>query len=341
MKRLVPLLVVLVLAGGAAYAWQQEPRPSWVDRMARALGLGSNASAGYSGYVEAEYVMVTSTLGGTLMKLAVVRGDPVGAGAPLFALDDAAELAARDEAAAKLRQAEAQLADLLTGKRPDEIQAIVAQRTQAAAALRNAEIDLQRQTQLRTTGNTTIKAHDDARAQRDRDRARVEELEAQLRVARLPGREQEIRAAEHSIDAARGALGQAEWRLAQKRGAAPAAGLVVDTLFRPGEMVPAGAPVVQLLPPANLKIRFFVPETVVARIRPGDAVTLTCDGCPGPIPATVRFVAPQAEYTPPVIYSREQRARLVFMIEARPDAPPAGLKVGQPVDVTLIERPTS
>ena len=341
MRRMVLVALAILVGGAGAIAWQPDTRPSWLDRLAQAIGIARRAPAGFSGYVEAEYVMVTSPLGGTLTRLSVTRGDQVAADAPLFTLDGVAESAAVAEAEGKLRQAEAQLADLLTGKRSDEIQAIVAQRTQAAAALRNSEIELQRQAQLRTTGNTTVKSYDDMRAQRDRDRARVDELEAQLRVARLPGREQEIRAAEHSVDAARGTLGQAEWRLAQKRGTAPAAGLVVDTLFRPGEMVPAGAPVVQLLPPPNLKIRFFVPETAVAHIAPGDRVQVTCDGCPAPVAATVRFVAPQAEYTPPVIYSREQRARLVFMVEARPVDPPAGLKVGQPVDVTVTPPPTS
>src|SRR4051812_45386371 len=136
-----PLLIIalaILLGGGGALAWQQDPRPSWLDRLAQAIGIEARARPGFSGYVEAEYVMVTSPLGGTLTRLSIVRGDQVAANAPLFTLDDAAETAAVTEAEAKLRQAEAQLADLLTGKRPDEIQAIVAQRTQAAAALRNS-----------------------------------------------------------------------------------------------------------------------------------------------------------------------------------------------------------
>jgi HlyD family secretion protein len=100
--------------------------------------------------------------------------------------------------------------------------------------------------------------------------------------------------------------------------------------------VPAGAPVVNLLPPGNIKVRFFVPEREVGALKPGQPVTLACDGCTGPIPAQITYVAPQAEYTPPVIYSRERREKLVFMVEARPapaDAPK--LHPGQPVEVTL------
>jgi HlyD family secretion protein len=101
-------------------------------------------------------------------------------------------------------------------------------------------------------------------------------------------------------------------------------------------MVPAGLPVVQLLPPENIKIRFFVPQGIVAQIGIGQVVQVVCDGCGPQVAATVRFISPRAEFTPPVIYSREQRARLVFMVEARPDGRPEALRVGQPVDVTMV-----
>ena len=343
-RRLIALIAVamLVAAGGLAHWYPagdpaSEVQRSWLDRLAAAIGLGgSSATATFSGYVEADYVMVTSTIGGTLTRLEVARGDQVAAGAPLFALDDAAERAARDEAAARLAQAEAQLADLRLGRRQPEIDAIIAQRAQAEAALRQSQADFERQLQLRRTRVSSQKQLDDARAQRDRDQSRLAELDAQLEVARMPARADEIRAAEAAVTAARAALTQAEWRLGQKTGSAPAAGLVVDTLYRPGEMVPAGLPVVQLLPPANVKIRFFVPEQVVAQVTIGQTVRVACDGCGPPAAATVRFISPQAEFTPPVIYSREQRARLVFMVEARPNERPETLHVGQPVDVTLV-----
>ncbi len=345
-RRLIAAIaVVLVLAAGAL-AWGHwrpagDPSPaqqrSWFDRLAASIGLGgSDAAATFSGYVEADYVMVTSSIGGTLMKIEVARGDQVAVGAPLFALDDAAERAARDEAAAKLAQAQSQLADLRLGRRQPEIDAIAAQRAQAEAALRQSQADYERQVQLRRTRVSSQKQLDDARAQRDRDQNRLAEIDAQLEVARMPAREDEIRAAEAAVTAARAALAQAEWRLGQKTGVAPQAGLVVDTLYRPGEMVAAGQPVVQLLPPANVKIRFFVPEQVVGQMAIGQTVQVSCDGCGAPVAATVRFISPQAEFTPPVIYSREQRARLVFMIEARPNERAETLHVGQPVDVALV-----
>jgi HlyD family secretion protein len=346
-RRLIAALAVVLLIAAGALAWGHlqpagDPAdgapPSWLERLAVTLGLsGSGAAATFSGYVEADYVMVTSSIGGTLMKLDVARGDQVAAGAPLFALDDTAERAARDEAAAKLAQAESQLANLRLGRRQPEIDAIAAQRAQAEAALRQSQADFERQMQLRSTRVSSQKQLDDARSQRDRDQSHLAELDAQLEVARMPAREDEIRAGEAAVTAAQAALAQAQWRLGQKTGVAPQAGLVFDTLYRPGEMVAAGQSIVQLLPPANVKIRFFVPEQVVGRVAVGQTVQVTCDGCGAPVAATVRFVSPQAEFTPPVIYSREERSRLVFMVEARPNERAETLHVGQPVDVALLQ----
>ena len=345
MKRLALAALAAIILVVGVLLWSRAPGDdgargpelsdaSWLGRLAARLGR-PGATAGYSGYVEADYVYVTSVIGGTLMELKVVRGDQVAMGAGLFRLDDDSERAARDEAQARLTQAEHQLTDLLTGKRPPEIEAIEAQRVQAMAALRQSEAEFERQVRLRASGTSSEKQLDDARSQRDRDRARIIELDAQLKVARMPAREAEIRAAESAVAAAKAALTQSAWRLTQKTVAAPASGLVVDTLYRPGEMVQMGQPVVQLLPPGNIKIRFFVPQSVVAQITVGQKIEVRCDGCAAPVPATIRFISPETEFTPPVIYSREQRSRLVFMVEARPDERATSLRVGQPVDVTV------
>jgi HlyD family secretion protein len=155
-----------------------------------------------------------------------------------------------------------------------------------------------------------------------------------VRIANLPARSDEIAAANAEVNAATDALAQAQWRIDQKSQAAPAAGLVADTLYRPGEWVAAGAPVVSLLPPGNVKVRFYVPETMLATIRTGDPVVVRCDGCGGDVAAKVSFIAPQAEYTPPVIYSRENRAKLVYHVEALPDAANPALHPGLPVEVS-------
>jgi len=136
------------------------------------------------------------------------------------------------------------------------------------------------------------------------------------------------------VTAAQAQLAQAEWRLDQMSQAAPQTGVVVDTLYRPGEWVAAGAPVVSLLPPDNVKVRFFVPEPRLGAIEVGDEVRVSCDACPPELTAVISYISPDAEYTPPVIYSREMRAKLVYLVEARPRRPTA-LHPGQPVDVTL------
>lgn len=291
--------------------------------------------AGYPGYVEGEFVRVAAPLPGTLVQLAVERGRTVAKDAPLFTLESDQERAARGEAQARVRQAEASLANLEKARRPPEIAAAKAQLAQAQASLAQSEADLARTGKLVADKFLPPQQRDQALAARDRDRARVAELNQQVRIANLPARSDEIAAATADVKAASEALAQAQWRVEQKSQTAPAAGLVIDTLYRPGEWVAAGAPVVSLLPPANVKLRFYIPETRVGALRIGEAVTVRCDGCGAPIPAKVRFIAAQAEFTPPVIYSRENRANLVFLVEAWPDTPNPALHPGLPVEVTL------
>jgi HlyD family secretion protein len=155
-----------------------------------------------------------------------------------------------------------------------------------------------------------------------------------LETARLPARADQIAAAEANVRALESALAKAEWDLAQKRQSAGQAGLIFDTLYREGEWVGAGKPVVVLLPPPNIKVRAFVPQTRVGTIQAGQEVRVFVDGVTEPFVGRVTFISPQAEYTPPVIYSQQSRSKLVFMIEARFDSKIAAeLHPGQPVDV--------
>jgi HlyD family secretion protein len=306
--------------------------------LAALAGCDRAPPAGYPGYVEGEFVRVAAPLSGTLLELAVQRGTQVAKDAPLFTLESEQERAARAEAEARVRQAQATLANLEKARRPPEIAAARAQLAQAQASLRQSEADLVRTQKLVADKFLPPQQRDQALAARDRDRGRVAELSQQLQIANLPARSDEIAAATADVKAAGDALAQAQWRLEQKSQTAPAAGLVADTLDRAGEWGAAGAPIVSLLPPANVKLRFYVPETVVGSLRIGDAVTVRCDGCGADIPAKVRFIATQAEFTPPVIYSRENRANLVFLVEAWPDAPDPALHPGLPVEVALAAR---
>jgi HlyD family secretion protein len=179
-------------------------------------------------------------------------------------------------------------------------------------------------------------AVDDARTQLQRDDAQVASLRAAVATTKLPARSDEIRAAEADMRAAREALTQADWRLAQRAVTALVAGLVHDTYYVVGDWVPAGSPVASVLPPGNVKARFYVAEAALGRLRRGQSVTLACDGCAATIPATIVFIADRAEFTPPVLYSKDNRAKLVYLVEAKP-APADATKLhpGQPVDVTL------
>lgn len=297
---------------------------------------GHSEPPAMQGYIEGEYVRVAAPFAGILVRLDAQRGQDVRAEAPLFALEAESEAAARREAEERLKRSLAQVDDLRKGLRQTEIDAVRAQLAQAEVAADLSAKEHLRQLDLVSKGFVSQQRADEARAARDRDRGKLAELRAQLATARSGSRPDEIRAAEAESRAAREALAQADWRLRQKTVAATVGGTVTDTLFAKGEWVPAGAPVVTLLPPGNVKLRFFVPESRLGAVQVGQKVAFSCSGCAPGLSATVAFVAPQAEYTPPVIYSKDSRAKLVFLVEARP-APEQAAKLhpGQPVDVRL------
>jgi len=286
------------------------------------------------GYVEGEFVQVASPLAGELQELFVQRGAQVKTGEPLFALESGAETAARDEAAKRLEEGHARLEDARKGKRPPEIEAIEAQLRQSRAALVLAEKEFARQNDLFRTGAASAQDLDRARSTREQDQQRVSQQEADLQTAQLGSRTDQIAAAEANVRALESTLARTEWDLSQKRQNATQSALVFDTLYRPGEWVAAGRPVVMLLPPTNIKVRAFLPQTRIGTIHAGDRVDVRVDGVSERFVGKVSFISPRAEYTPPVIYSQESRGKLVFMIEAVFDAAVAAkLHPGQPVDV--------
>jgi HlyD family secretion protein len=253
----------------------------------------------------------------------------------LFRLDDSNEKAAVGAAEARLAQAKAELADLKTGKRDQEIAVLEAQLNAARANLASASDDYDRQLVLREKNVVPQATVDSAKAKRDAAAADVDAAARQLEVGELPARPDTIEAGERNVAALAAALDQARIALDRRTVRAPASGLVEETFFEPGELVAAGQPVVSLLPEANRKLRFYVPETMLAKVALGAHVAVSCDGCAAGLAGTVTFVASQAEFTPPIIYSKESRAKLVFRVEARPEGAAAALKVGQPIDVRL------
>jgi HlyD family secretion protein len=300
------------------------------------VGCQPESAPLFQGYAEGEFIQVAAPLAGQLENLAVARGAQVQTGELLFALERAAEQAAVAAAEQELRRAENRLEDLRKGERPSELEALRSRQAQARAALELSAKEYDRRQQLFAEKVISGEELDRARSALRRDQAAVAELQAQLETARLGGRPDAVAAAAAEVEAARARLEQARWALKQKSQSAPQQALVFDTLFEPGELVPAGVPVVSLLPPGNIKLRFFVPEPQVGTLRLGQKLAVSFDGRDGALPATISFISPQVEYTPPVIYSRETRAKLVFLVEARPDpASAARFHPGQPVEVRL------
>jgi len=292
----------------------------------------------WQGYVEADFVKVAPTQQGLLTGVSVARGDKVENAELLFAQDDTSDAAARDQAMRQLQQARAQLGNLLAPWKLEEIREAEADIADAQAARDKIERGLKRDEEMFPSGGVSFQVVDEQRSDLRSADAKLQSLVAALALRRAPlGRNGEIGAQQAAVDAAEAVLTMAQWRLDQRRVKAPTSGVVADVLARPGETVAAGAPVVSLLSPRNIFVRFFVPEDRISRMHAGDRVALSCDACPADLTGSVSFISPQAEYTPPVIYSDANRSKLVYLVEARPSLEQAArLNPGQPVAV----RPT-
>lgn len=312
MTRLTALLTLVVLLAGCSDA-----PPTW------------------QGYVEGEYVYVAAPIGGQLQTLSVKRGQHVSKGAPLFTLERSFEAAGVAEAEENLRRAENELTNLSKGKRPSELAEIQARLRKARASMLLAEAEYRRREKLLRESTISEEERDRSLTDYRTARQQVAQIEAELKTANLGAREDEQKAAEANVSAARAKLEQARWNFEQKAQAAPEAGLVFDTIRQPGEWVPAGNPVISLLPPENRIVRFYVPEPVVGTLRPDMKIAVSYDGAEAAIPARITYISPEAEYTPPVIYSSSTRYKLVFRLEATPVHPEDALRLnpGQPVDV--------
>lgn len=289
----------------------------------------------HSGYVEGEPLYLSAAVPGTVSDVSVERGQRVEPGQPLFAIDAGPLVAQRQQAAGALAAAQAQAADARKGQRPAELAVYDAERAAAKAALRQAEQDFDRVQRLQEKGVYAPAHLDAARNARDAAAARVEAVQTRRNAATLGARVDTAAAADAQVAQARGQLAEAQAHLNQVSPRAPAAGRVQDVFYQEGEWAAPYQPVVALIPDARVRIRFFVPQREVARYRVGGAVRFTCDGCEGGA-ARIDYVSPRPEFTPPVIYSRDARDRMVFLVEARP-ADPKALNPGQPIDVIPLE----
>jgi HlyD family secretion protein len=283
-----------------------------------------------TGYVEGEPLYLAAPQAGTVKAMYVARGEEVKAGANLFVVDPQQASAAVRQAAAALAAAQAQALDARKGQRPAELKVLQANVAAAEAKARDAEATFRRTVQTAAAGVASQQQLDDARGAAQAAQAQAEAARRQRDAATLGAREDQVRAADARVREAEAGLAAAHARLADIAPKAPEAARVEDVFFQQGEWASANQPILSLLPDARIYVRFFVPEGALAAYRPGGIVHFACDGCAKGLTAKISYVSPRPEFTPPVIYSRETRDRLVYMVEARPSV---RLNPGQPVDV--------
>jgi HlyD family secretion protein len=324
MKRLIVPLIIAALALTAFWY-----RDRWLPQPP-----GSN---NYLGYVEGETILVGAPQAGRLVKVDAVKGQGVEAGTVLFALDPAQAETEVARAEAAVRTADASYVNLLSGKREPEITMIRAQIDQVNAALDLARKELQRATMLANSGTAAQSREDAAITSVQSYEARLRELQAAIDVAQLPGRESEIAAAKSRVEEAKAAADTARQKLADLSPEALRAAAVEDVFFKTGEWVSAGQSVVSLQAADDITLRFYVPEQALSAASPGTRVSFHCDGCGNVRSATVTKVSAEPEYTPPVIYSEGARAKLVYLVEARPGEIDAKLRPGLPIEVEPLQ----
>jgi HlyD family secretion protein len=287
-----------------------------------------------SGYVEGEPLYLAAPVSGSVAELSVQRGDRVVVGQALFSIDPRQVSAQRAQAEAEVTAASAAAQDVRRGLRPTELAVYEANILAAEARLREANASLNRIAPLVRRGIYAPARLDDAQAAVDTARAQLSAARRQRDSATLGGREGQVESADSRSLQAIAALDAAEARLGDLAPRAPVSGLVEDVFFQTGEWAPANQPVLAILPDDRIRLRFFVPQAALSAYRVGGTVRFACDGCAAGMTAKISFISPRPEFTPPIIYSREARDRLVYLVEAMPSA---RLNPGQPIDVQPLE----
>lgn len=290
----------------------------------------------YLGYAEGKYVYLSSPISGQLTTLSVRQGETVTENQPAFQLDPEPEQSQLVSAKAQLDVAMHDLDNLKLGERDTIIKRLEAQILRVQANLIFSKKMLDRNTQLQKTGAIGQATLDQARAKYDSDLQELNATEASLAEAKLGARKYLILAQEAKVKSARDHVTEYEWRLAQKTMRIPKSGFIQETFYREHEFVPAGKPVLSLLPPGNRVVVFFVPEKELSRVKLGKKIMFTCDECNKTFSGKINYISSRAEYTPPVIYSRESRSKLVYWIEAAIDPTDVTqVNPGEPVEVAL------
>ncbi len=289
----------------------------------------------YVGYVEADWTYVSAPQAGWIVGRPVAEGARVDVGDLLFELDSDRQRAAIEQANANVAGAAANVDNTRTGARTAEIKALQAQLAEARANLDAARSERSRIIPLVSEGIESRLRGDQVDAAFREAQARVIKAEQQIAVAQMATRPALQAVAQADVAAARAAKGAAQYDLSQRRITAVRASLVSEVFQKQGEYVTAGSPVVALLPEDGLKVRFYVSQSDLPSLAVGKQVSVKADGLPKPITGRISFIAREAEFTPPVIYSKDARGKLVFLIEATVSAN-TNLNPGLPVDVSVL-----
>jgi HlyD family secretion protein len=299
-------------------------------------GVGHELPPSWNGYVEVDYVYAAAPGGGRIDRMMVAEGDRVKAGDVLFVLEASQQQAQYDAADARADAAQASLDNLKTGSRSEEVDVIRASLMKAEADLSLAQQNFARAEELFGQGLIPQAQLDQSRATLAAAQAAVEQLEAQLKVAELPARDAQQIAAEATLAAAKADAANARAALDNRTIVAPEGGRIERLYFAQGEVAGAAVPVVSIAGEEALKVKFYVNEADRPGFHLGDVVSVRCDGCAEGLTARIDHFASDPQFTPPIIYSRDERSRLVFLTEAVMEQQ-NGVLPGQPVSIGRLE----
>ena len=288
------------------------------------------------GYIEGDYRYLVAPRSGWLKSVTVNLGDTLHRGQLAFNYRSDAEQFAVNQADAQLQSQIAQSQNLTTGARPEEIASLQAQFKAAQAQLLLAKQTLERYQMLQRSDAVAQVQVDEMATQVRTAQAAVDSIQAQIRAANLPARQQTQNASIATSKAAKAALEKAQYDLSQLNVNSELAGEVSQVYYHTGEYVTQGQPIVQILPHANRKVIFYIPQDKLSTLRVGQVVNLQGIGSQQSLSnASIRYISPQASYTPPVIYSNENADKLTFRVEGvlNSTGNTPNLQVGQPVQV--------
>lgn len=300
-------------------------------------GCDDASSSGFSGHTNGDFIYLSHNSTEKINKILVSKGSKVKEGQTLVMMEGFSSVNSLNLSEKNYQAELALLQDMKSGERPEELAIIRSRLEQAKSVASVAKIHMERNRELYMSEVISKLDWDTIKADYVQKKAQVDEFSNQLRARELPARKEQIQSQQLRVESARLQLEKARWNSQQNRIIAPQDGVVFDIIYSAGERPIAGNPIISLLPPRNIKVRFFVPEKQLGSVSLAQKVNFFCDGCPTPLTGRINYISAKAEYSPPVIYSTTRREKLLFMAEAAPDEKSAlALKLGQPVEVRPV-----